>query len=184
VSVIATYDESYLMVPFDDPYKVHQFLAKEFDGVDLGNSRFLHRFDRISEQMLVSVRTPPGLMPDSLSHQSKLVEIELEKGAEYAFRLRTPAYTRSHGVVNNKLGLEAIEWLKDRSKARGFEVISSVADNTAECFRIRGRKTYINDTEFEGHLRIVDPEILAGVLLQGFGRSKGLGYGLLELNVE
>lgn len=132
------------------------------------------------------------LLPLDLPNPTtKPFDLQLFPGQTLAFRLRAnPTVKRTIDGRKKRLGLyreeEQIQWLKRKAKQGGFEVISA---RTAGQDVVRGRihrnagthKLRLVSTQFDGLLRVVDPDRLAETVRRGVGSAKGLGFGLLSL---
>ncbi|MDO4791381.1 MAG: type I-E CRISPR-associated protein Cas6/Cse3/CasE [Buchananella hordeovulneris] len=131
---------------------------------------------------------------------------KLQNGQEWAFRLTAnPARAVPQGpgtrgkVAGHVTVAQQREWLATRSQGNGFELLAipgvepdapdmaaSVMHREKPVFR-RAREdggrdiVTINRTVFEGALRISDVDALRAVLINGLGRSKAYGCGLLTL---
>ncbi|MGD7733502.1 type I-E CRISPR-associated protein Cas6/Cse3/CasE [Propionibacteriaceae bacterium G57] len=81
-----------------------------------------------------------------------------------------------------------IPWLINRSAAAGFDV-GSVEEPTAMVTRTEHLRFSKHDqkavsislSQFDGHLRVTDEVALRGALMQGLGRAKAYGAGLMTL---
>lgn len=121
-----------------------------------------------------ATRTPTNPSPA----QSQQLELKRPRG------IRVPHRTAAHQLT----------WLTDRVNQWGFEIPQTTA-GTADV-RLTGRermafsktdgadrrKTLVIQTAtYEGRLRIIDPEAARRTLLNGVGRARAYGCGLLTL---
>lgn len=130
----------------------------------------------------------------------------LDNGQEWNFRLAAnPARAIAQGagkrgkVAGHVTVAQQQEWLTSRAQRNGFELLSmpgvepdsndaavSVVHREKPVFR-RAREDggrdiiTINRTVFEGSLRVTDVDEFRAVLVEGLGRSKAYGCGLLTL---
>ena len=117
----------------------------------------------------------------------------LKNGQKWAFRLcANPARSvKVDGVSRGKVFAhvtreQQLEWLKDKSSKNGFNV-----EDNLEIIDSRWLSFYKKDSDkksvkiktatFEGVLTIVDIEVFKKAMLNGIGRSKAYGCGLLTL---
>lgn len=131
---------------------------------------------------------------------------KLENGQEWAFRLTAnPARAVAQGtgkrgkIAGHVTVAQQQEWLTSRAQRNGFVLLSvpgvepdsndaavSVVNREKPVFR-RTRQdggkdiVTINKTVFEGSLQITDVDAFKRVLVNGLGRSKAYGCGLLTL---
>ena len=75
----------------------------------------------------------------------------------------------------------AIQWLADRSKGLGFELVSApqVSGYRQHLWSRRHRQIKFSSIDYEGVLTVTDPELFSHTLFAGMGRSRAFGCGLL-----
>ena len=125
----------------------------------------------------------------------------LMKGQEYSFRLAANPVrivTGDDGVKRRHAHLTApqqLSWLIDRSDRLGVEFpsatgllegepsIAEVAVTGREQLRFRrqGHPMTLTRVRYDGQLRVVDPAALRAVMIDGIGKGKAYGCGLLTL---
>ncbi|MEU4805066.1 type I-E CRISPR-associated protein Cas6/Cse3/CasE [Actinosynnema sp. NPDC023587] len=174
------------------------------------DGRVLWRVDRNQHQVLLYLVGPhrPDLTHlveqvgwptthtwDTRDYQALLDRIEV--GRQWAFRLRANPVgnrrknadsTRSqrfgHVTVAQQTG-----WLLDRAERHGFTVVTGehkepdVAVHGREhvTFKRQGTDVTLSTAVFEGHLEVLDADLLRAGLVNGIGPAKGYGCGLLTL---
>lgn len=127
----------------------------------------------------------------------KQFDLPLVQDQVLAFRLR--ANPTAKRVVNEertpekkprRVGLcredEQLAWLQRKAQDAGFEVLAA---RTSQQYTIggtihRGADTHrlrLVGVQFDGMLRVTDPERLREAVGRGIGSGKGLGFGLLSL---
>jgi len=84
-----------------------------------------------------------------------------------------------------------LDWLRRKAEAAGFEVVevqgaAGVMDAMQrEPTVVRGRRdsglVTIEGVLFEGRLRVMEPEVFRAALLDGIGRGRAYGFGLLSV---
>lgn len=77
------------------------------------------------------------------------------------------------------------EWLLKKSEKRGFSLEEDSFDVVRSCwqrFSRKGERTVsILSVTYEGILTVTDPELLRASLIEGIGRGKAYGMGLMTL---
>ena len=120
----------------------------------------------------------------------------IQEGATYRFRLtanssktiRTPAGERKQaGLLSTE---DQTKWLTERAMKNGFSV-SDPDSPDSPAFQItskgllrfnRGQRTItLARAQYDGLLTVTDPDQLRRALVDGIGRAKGFGMGLLTL---
>lgn len=118
----------------------------------------------------------------------------IEKGQPWAFRLfANPVHqiTRPDGK-RIKVGHVTVDqqraWLVDKSTTLGFSVPSvggtpafEVSNRQQRAFRRGQDRVTLATAQFDGTLIVDDVDLLKAALIQGIGRAKGYGCGLLTL---
>lgn len=125
----------------------------------------------------------------------------LEAGQRWAFRLRANPVKRKrddtgriHTIPHLTVGQQK-QWLVDRAEGLGInfplgsqdESTVVLTHRTSESFERRsaargqGRDVTIASAQFDGVLEVTDPALLRGALVQGIGRAKAYGCGLMTL---
>jgi CRISPR system Cascade subunit CasE len=121
----------------------------------------------------------------------------LKKDQIWGFRLRG---NPTHAVVNasrgngrsNILGHvtaeQQINWMMNKAHMLGVEIIIKnnapmlkISDRRVSSFAHANTKITLNSALFDGVLRVLDPNILAFSIINGVGRAKAYGCGLLTL---
>ena len=171
-------------------YGEHQLLWQLFPQG--GRAPFLNRwFEPQSPAFLISGVAP---LPDHPAWrvESKPFAPQLREGDRLAFVLRANATVyreghrhdvvmdaRAHGdararlEVANELGLA---WLSRQGERHGF----ALEDGHVSYYgQLRARGISVGVMDFEGKLRVTDQESFALALVQGVGRARRFGCGLL-----
>lgn len=127
----------------------------------------------------------------------------LDAGQHWAFRVRINPVVRKRDVENgNRIvtipHLTAAQqegWLAERAERLGVsfaidgqeEPSVQLTHRTSSSFERRnapqssGRDVTIASAQLDGHLKVVDPELLRTALRSGIGRAKAYGCGLMTL---
>lgn len=157
--------------------------------------------------MLSSLEPTP--LPGLLECESKPFEPRLSEGDRLIFKLRAnptvakkrEGETRSRrhdvlmdaklrarqegsgsaGDVQRAMEDSALEWLAYRSRDLGFDPISApqISGYRQHQFRRKKREIRFSSVDYEGVMTVIDPERLRTALLDGVGRSRAFGCGLL-----
>ncbi|WP_424923353.1 type I-E CRISPR-associated protein Cas6/Cse3/CasE [Actinocrispum wychmicini] len=118
-------------------------------------------------------------------------------GRRYAFRLlanptrciRTDDNPEHRKRVPHRLPAKQIEWLINKGEQHGFVIPTSRTGGPdvapAPAPTLRGKKQNHNITiepvRFDGHLVVTNPRTFTHAILNGIGRAKSYGCGLLTL---
>jgi CRISPR system Cascade subunit CasE len=91
-------------------------------------------------------------------------------------------------ISGQRVGLlrqeEQLDWLRRRSDDAGFELLTvNVRDRGHQIsFKPSTRSRLVHHcVDFEGRLRVTDPDRLLAAVGDGIGSGKGFGFGLLSL---
>jgi len=78
---------------------------------------------------------------------------------------------------------DQVAWLRRKGEQGGFQVLNvRVGGLSKDRSRARGRAPLtLAGVNFEGHLRITDPERFVQAVSRGIGPGKAYGLGLLSL---
>lgn len=118
----------------------------------------------------------------------------LERGQSWAFRLQAnPVHqiTRPDGKrikVGHVTAAQQQQWAMDKASTSGFSIpmidgVPSVTVSNRQQRRFRrgqGAVT-LSTAQFDGHLVVDDADTFREAMVQGIGRAKGYGCGLLTL---
>lgn len=107
----------------------------------------------------------------------------LQHGAHYRFRLfANPTVTRNgkrYGLVS---GDAQLDWLARQGERLGFSVEAAlVTGSDVLNSRKAGSRISLQRACFEGVLRVMNVDVLAGALQAGIGPGKAFGCGLLTV---
>lgn len=193
------------------PQRMHAAVMLAFSpdaNEQFGNRRVLWRVDTHRDRLALYVSSP--IEPD-LTHvveqagwpassgagwRTAPTENFLERlavGQEWVFRLTAnPVRSRrmppeGRGKVYGHVTVEQQEeWLRSRSGGWGFDLVSSaVVERKQVTFSRRSegssRPVTLSVATFDGRLRVTDPDALGTALINGVGRAKGYGCGLITL---
>ena len=177
-----------------DPYALHQSLAH---AAEPGGDRPLWRLEagRYGEDPRVLVQT---LMPphwdrfferqgpdyaELASDSPKRFDPVFASGQPLRFRLyANPTVTRA----GKRLGLyreeEQRRWIEERLKDRGAGLLSVlISQREKRRFAKQGQTVTLAVAQFDGVLRVTDPDKLRQAIAQGVGHGKAFGLGLLSV---
>lgn len=121
-------------------------------------------------------------------------------GQEWIFRLAAnPVHsvrgsTRARGKrLGHVTVSQQTEWLLSRTEKWGFVVVDSSAESPAPQLTVHSRRQVVFNRRadglpvrlsvatFDGTLRVNSPDLLRMAIIQGVGRAKGYGCGLITL---
>lgn len=123
---------------------------------------------------------------------------KIETGQEWRFRLTAnPVHsvkdgkdTESRGKVKAHVTIEQQKkWLIDRSQKLGFSLTKLDADNynleikqrDIKKFMREGKETTVSMATFEGVLKVEDKEVFLNSMVNGIGRAKSYGCGMITV---
>lgn len=175
-----------------NPYRIHQRICRAFDEP----GRLLFRLeDRPRARLLVqSPGQPdwarafedfPGVLDAEPSF--KVVEPRFLAGQVLRFRLRAnPTVAREgkrHGLFREE---DQVAWLERKGRDAGFAPVSLRLNGAIPQLSSRGagkdrtRQVHLA-VEFEGQLRVLDPDRFGEAQHAGIGPAKAYGFGLLAV---
>jgi len=116
----------------------------------------------------------------------------IQKGSVWHFRLTAnPIHSVKNGEGRGKVTAHIsekhqLEWLNRQAAKKGFYVLPETARVQGVNWRRfykqnRGRKVCILEVTYEGMLRVENADLLKQALVDGVGRGKAYGMGLLTV---
>jgi CRISPR system Cascade subunit CasE len=193
-----------------DSYQMHRSIMRAFPSeLSAGQERVLFRLESSPRNgtliLLVQSRSTPDwcwlaqsnargyLLPVSEPNPAmKVFELDPSIGQALAFRLRAnpTARRRLSDGKGKRIGLqreeEQVAWLHRKAQEGGFRVLSVRTGNqdTVTGFMRRNgtpHKLSLLSVQFDGLLRVSDPDRMRKSVYQGIGSGKAFGFGLLSL---
>ncbi len=190
-----------------NPQVMHAAVQAAFPpGYSPGKGRILWRVDRQKDQHTLYIVAPgkPDAQhiveqagwdtscPDVADYDRFL--LQLTKGQNWRFELvANPVVAKSQGkdgrgkLMRHVTPDQQLEWLRKRSENNGFVLLDDATVIGSRRLRFHkrtgtnGRKVVIDTTRFAGTLRVENADALRTNLVQGIGRAKAYGCGLLTL---
>lgn len=183
------------------PNKFHGAVEKAFSE---RQGRNLWRIDTLQGKtyllILSSLKPDLSSIADQFGYQNicgesksyeKLLE-RIEEGSTWHFRLvANPTHSiwkegERGKVIAHISEKHQLEWLKHQSEKKGFCILPdavSVLGSNWKIFYKQGNKQKVRILEvtFEGKLRVEDVDIFKNTLVNGIGREKAYGMGLLTI---
>lgn len=186
-----------------NPYRVHQRLRMAYPGSDAGRVLFRIEDDWSRPRILVQSegRADWGTAFDDFSVLAapivqKRVDLSLTHGDVLRFRLlanptkRLSAGQPGEKVDGPRVGLfkesDQLAWLARKAEASGFEPLSvavsprSTIVSRKNPAKDAGRQSHLA-VQYDGRLRVGDPDALQEAVRSGIGTAKAYGFGLLSL---
>lgn len=186
-----------------NPYQLHRTVMSGFADDLTDDERVLFRLEiqRCEPYLsvLVQSRTPPNW--DALSAKNyllrpaavKTLSLEPQPGQAFQFRLLANPTKRMRGEGEKdgrRIGLvredDQLAWLMRKGEQHGFRVLAvrtvkipqpeGVKRESGVIHRIRQQAV-----RFDGSLQVTDAVSFAGVVADGIGSGKAMGFGLLSL---
>jgi CRISPR system Cascade subunit CasE len=181
------------------PQVVHAAVEASF--ADSDQTRKLWRIDyyRGHPYMLLFSQNKPDFvsftkqfgypdMPGEVHDYQKVLDI-LQNGQQYRFRLcANPVYSIKQGegqrgkVVPHITIAQQEGWLQGKSEKAGFMLNEfAIKQRSIKKFTRQHKRVTLSMATYEGVLKIEDAEVFKVTLIQGIGRAKSYGCGLLTL---
>ena len=194
-----------------NPYKVHQMVMRGFpNDVNREKADVLYRLDMGDWGVTLLVQSAPEpdwstVNPDYLlpadpfdplpNPATKQLDLPLQAGQVLNFRLcANPTIKKVRRDKNGQRGNsnrvpllreeQQVEWLQKRARAGGFALLRVAVSQTQQqkIWKGKGVKPITLFTvQFDGMLRVDQPDKLKEAVLAGIGPSKAFGCGLLSL---
>lgn len=180
-----------------NPYETHRSLVRAFvNGEKDIPTRFLWRLQLdgmwANPEILVQsvqrgnwsvLENLPGYLARSTESKEIPLETWLQERRLYRFRLRANPTVCRNGKRLGLVGEEAqLEWLQKQGPRYGFRVGSSLLTASEVMTASKdGRLVTLRTATYEGVMECLNTELLESALLQGIGRGKAFGLGLLSL---
>ncbi|RSX51077.1 type I-E CRISPR-associated protein Cas6/Cse3/CasE [Bifidobacterium samirii] len=191
--------------------RLHAIIARSVESGRAGTQRPLWRLDKARggatlQLYIVSETTPdPTVLRTELDAGAEDIAScayepflnRLNIGQEWAFRLKanpTKSLKNPDGMGRGaRVGIwnaeEQLEWLDRRTCEYGFHLTINRLEVPEVAVREAGKVEFLrkgsivtlSSAVYDGILAIDDPELVRGALLNGIGRAKGYGFGLLTL---
>ena len=194
-----------------NPYEMHRTVMRAFpDGLSENQERVLFRLEQPNRDgrvlLLVQSWSRPDwsylqngggyLFPGATPNPAvKEFDLKLAAGQSLAFRLRANPtakriFDRPDGRQKKRVGLyreeEQLTWLQRKASLGGFALLQVRTARLPDAGG-RAKKNGQNHSlkllavQFDGLLRVVDPDQLVETVRRGIGSGKGLGFGLLSV---
>ncbi|MDP2099436.1 MAG: type I-E CRISPR-associated protein Cas6/Cse3/CasE [Methylobacter sp.] len=167
-----------------DAYQAHQ-TAWSVVGQSPTQSRHFHHdymplpFNRGA---FITVRALSNYLPGS----ARVIQTHHEVGSTLEFTLGAAASVirRDKKEFPCVTRDELLQWINTRCAANGFDVQpeSLNVDSEASLIAKPGKpRFFLNRAHFSGALKVTDSDLFAQALVNGIGRHKGLGFGMLKI---
>ena len=169
---------------FDDVRSVAEKKASTPSGIvyaDKGG-------DFSTRQILMLSNRKPHQTPQFGEVQTRIIHAGFLAYQRYAFEITlNPGKRDKHtGKVIAIRGREAVEqWFKERALASwGFSVNPDNLQTekiSVQCFEKDGKAITHGSATLKGELSVIDQESFAKSFIQGIGRGRAFGFGLLQI---
>lgn len=172
-----------------DSYAWHIAAWQAFPGKPNDARDFLTRVDRTGDgyRLILLSQTAPTV-PDwweAKSWGTKEISPAYFGHSRYMFQLRANA-TKTFSATGLRSGiscpLELTEWL-DRKGANGGFIVEQgtlqVIPGGMDSFVRQGKRGFHSIADFKGILKVTNKELFYQSVMQGVGRAKGFGCGML-----
>ena len=167
-----------------DPYQAHQVVWTVVGESPISARHFHHDYTPLpfNQGAVITVRALSQYLPEN----AKQIKSEYKDGETLQFSLGAAAVIIRH---NNKefpclTHDELWTWISSRSGTHGFEVQQDGLEMNTQPIPVLkpGKQRFIlNRAHFAGSLKVTNCNLFAQALLNGIGRHKGLGFGMLKI---
>ena len=191
-------------IAFASPDRFHGAVERCFD-TDCPRKRNLWRIDTLYGMcflMILSEDRPelqhireqfgyPG-DSDEIKEYDPLLN-RIENGSVWHFRLKAnPTHTvKQEGKTRGRVVAHVsekyeMEWLKRRAEQNGFAVLSEGSCVTGSDWKIFNKsgqhsRVRLKEVTFEGVLRVENKDLFCNALVNGIGRGKAYGMGMITV---
>ena len=182
------------------PRDMHRTVLRGFPD-NLKDERVLYRVEKMEQDnhfyLLVQSKLKPDWTNLDASHLAesnaenpalKQVDLRFILDQRLTFRLRANPTKRlgkrARRDPGKRVGLyrtdEQIQWLNCKAQAGGF-LVESVMPTQQQ--RVDDRKHHLKflSVQFDGILRVVEPNLFNHTIVNGIGSGKAFGFGLLSV---
>jgi CRISPR system Cascade subunit CasE len=180
-----------------DPYQMHRTILRAFpQAADGGPGRVLFRVEPLRTCCPPVVVVQSDKHPDwsaleafpgyLLSAESKEVTFTLRDGQPLRFRLRANPTVKRDGMRHALVKYEdQCAWLARKADGAGFESADFAVRRAVRLMSWRGngkkQRCIHLAVDYEGILRVTEPERFADAVAAGIGPGKAFGCGLLSV---
>lgn len=187
-------DHPQAAVELTDPYQMHRTLSstlwrksytQERRTQRLEKGRLLFRLEAEQMRVWVTCQLEPfftNLPHGYLAARPLAWEYDVypRAGDELFFQLRTRPYRKNGDQV---IQLKSIDdqqrWLHERASDHGFQILDLAFKKQSWIDTKDGQYAERGSIDFWGRLRVTDPILFAESMMDGIGRDRSVGMGLL-----
>ncbi|MFA6784260.1 MAG: type I-E CRISPR-associated protein Cas6/Cse3/CasE [Sphaerochaeta sp.] len=170
-----------------DAYALHKFIYSLFPKLEDEARDFLYldkgEREGLRQVLIFSHRWPLGL-PYGVA-DSREIPKEIVNFDSYRFSVRLNPVIRSNAVAKPIRGSEAIQsWFLGKTSSWGFAVVSGTLSQSGISIQQvqKGNDIIMQQSVvFSGILEVENRTLFVNSFTDGIGRSKGFGFGLLEI---
>lgn len=177
---------------FINPDMMHK-TVQSFFGSDRLDKKVLYCFDDNGDCKTLHIRSLGN--PDfsakpygnkAIYVSNKIEDINIEKGNLFKFSLKANVIKRSKGkdvYINDFDGVR--DWIFKKANDCGFSISNKFFQITDPSIKVahKGRtRIHLNEVVYSGVLRVDDCEVFYESLINGIGRNKNFGYGMLTID--
>ena len=183
------------------PGKIHGAVETAFP---VRQTRNLWRIDRIRDDLFLLIVSHEQPEMSGISSQFGFKEDRGESkkydgylagvinGTRWRFRLTAnPTISRrkdaGRGTVSAHVSARyQMQWLEKKGLAHGFELITDAVEIVSDSWKSfyrkdNGRKVQFREVTFEGILTVTDENLFRDALVNGIGREKAFGMGMITV---
>lgn len=173
-----------------DDYYIHQLVYALFPSEN--ERRFLYFVKRESirgREILIQSEVEPQ-MPKIGYIETKTICEEFFKAKEYAFKVRLVPVTRADGKVSRVLKRkeDVIDWLTSHESDIGVAFIRDTLERCGSgCISMEKNRDLkpivFFYSDIKGVFIVKDYDKFLSSVVKGIGRSRGFGFGMLQLDI-
>lgn len=169
-----------------DEYSIHKTVYDLFPGSE--RSFLYYKYPQTQSPtlkiLILSKKTPE--QPELGELESKPVDDSFLHKTRYAFKVRLNPVARSNNIAKAIVGNEAlVDWFHKKESGWGFKTVPEsleLQDIGVVQFERGSHTITINECTFIGTLEVTNRTLFIEGFRDGLGRSKGFGFGLLQLH--
>lgn len=167
-----------------NPYVLHQHIWSLFNLPNNSKRPFLYKLNNVHNGFLVLIFSK--LKPTSNTHNVRTIEVpeSFFTRSDYVFSITANPTIKTHSKISPITDMTLLSnWFHNKSKINGFDVENlTIRNNPTLIFNKNKHKVCLSSTTFSGKLIVQNPSLFKSACINGIGRGKSFGFGLLCLS--
>lgn len=183
-------------INFSNAYQWHRYLWKLFPNRPDEKRGFLFRWDNRSEKSIIYLLSQwkPAILPEWGKWTTKEVLLPFQPGDFFSFQIRVnpvkvicPEGKQSSKRKRVPLleKVQIISWFERKGIENGFRIIPEkiIVEKLSPifCHKLPSVKSFHHNVNIMGTLQVTNEELFLQGIIEGIGKGKALGFGLLLL---